>query len=311
MSRLISYPIISTLSSDDLVIISDSLGASYPTNNVTLGALSSFFDTNSSIWTPVAGGINYSGGNVGVGVATFTGYLEVQKVNIENNETRGLNIDIQKENTSGAGFASNVYGIKSYSKANSSETVVNIGGTWSKAEHVGPGRTYYITGGTNRAYHSGGGDSNSIAGTFSEGKVGGTGLGNHEYVVGLNNIAKLDNPNATVGYLQGGHMTVQLNNGEVTDNLMCVIMDIDYSGGSVTGDLEYIRIQNDVLPSVSGVARAINSLSVLPSEFGGSIKSAGLINSAITEHADNTAAIAAGLSVGAHYRTGDLLKIVH
>ncbi len=31
----------------------------------------------------------------------------------------------------------------------------------------------------------------------------------------------------------------------------------------------------------------------------------------LTEHADNAAAIAAGLTVGAFYRTGDFLKVVH
>ena len=31
----------------------------------------------------------------------------------------------------------------------------------------------------------------------------------------------------------------------------------------------------------------------------------------VPEHADNAAAVAAGLSVGARYRTGDFLKIVH
>jgi hypothetical protein len=45
--------------------------------------------------------------------------------------------------------------------------------------------------------------------------------------------------------------------------------------------------------------------------FGGDITAAGLINSAVTEHADNAAAVSAGLATGTHYRTGDLLKIVH
>ena len=32
---------------------------------------------------------------------------------------------------------------------------------------------------------------------------------------------------------------------------------------------------------------------------------------AIQEYADNAAAVTAGLTIGTHYRTGDLLKIVH
>lgn len=212
-------------------------------------------------------------GKIGIGL-TPVNYIDMDVTNVANDSTVGINLDINKENTSGAGFTSNVNGIKAYSKGNSSETIVNIAGVWGKAEHIGTGRTYYITGGTNRGYHSGTGDSNAISGTFSEGKVGGTGAGNHEYVVGINSIAKLDNANADVQYLQGQHCTVQLNAGEVTDNAMCLILDLDHTGGTISGDFEYLRIQNDTLDSaVGGTARAINSLSTHPSEFGGSIQS--------------------------------------
>lgn len=254
----------------------------------------------------------YTNTNTERSIKNINGDVEVISVNVQNDETIGINTEITKENTSDLGNASNVYGVKAYSKANSTETVVNITGTWSKAEQIGSGRTYYISGGVNRAYHSGSGDSNAISGIFVEGKVGGVGVGSHLYVVGSNNTVKLDNPNATVQYLQGQHCTVDLSDGEVTDNLMALILDIDNTGGTISGDLEYLRIQNDTLASVvGGTARAINSLSVLPSEFGGSIKAANFIDTAITEHADNAAAILAGLPIGTHYRTGDLLKIVH
>ena len=311
MARITNYSILSTVASGDLIPISDTSDANNTLFNVTVGTLSTFFNEN-SVWAPITGGINYSGGNVGIGATTPTGYLDIQQTNVANDETRGANIDVTKENTSGAGFASNIYGIKSYGKGNSAETIVNIGGVWAKAEHIGSGRTYYLTGGTNRAYHTGSGNSSSISGIFAEGKVGGTGTGSHEYVVGSNNIAKLDNANATVQYLQGQHCTVQLVDGTVTNNVMSLILDFDYTGtGTITGDFEYLRIQNDTLPAISGTSRAINSLSTLPSVFAGSIQSAGMNNSTITEHADNAAAIAAGLTVGTHYRTGDLLKIVH
>ena len=213
-------------------------------------------------------------GNVSIGLEANAGRLDVRETNVDNDETRGINIQINKENTSGAGFASNVYGVKSHAIANSSEIVVNIGGVWNKAEHTGSGQIYYVTGGTNRAYHSGSGNSSSISGVFSEAKIGGTGAGNHQYVIGVNSIAKLDNPNATVDYLQGQHCSVQLVNGDVSDNVTCLLLDLDHNGGTISGDFEYLRIMNDTFNSaVGGTARAIYSDSVLPSEFSGSIQS--------------------------------------
>ncbi len=80
----------------------------------------------------------------------------------------------------------------------------------------------------------------------------------------------------------------------------------------VSGDLAFLCIkEHPRLPVVNGTARAIHSLSTLPSELDGSVKAAGLIDSAIVEYADNADAVAAGLATGTHYRTGDLLKIVH
>ena len=59
---------------------------------------------------------------------------------------------------------------------------------------------------------------------------------------------------------------------------MALILDFDYTGtGVITGDFEYLRIQNDTLPVISGTSRAINSLSILPSVFGGSLESTGFI----------------------------------
>ncbi|MCP4992072.1 MAG: hypothetical protein GY928_40285 [Colwellia sp.] len=43
----------------------------------------------------------------------------------------------------------------------------------------------------------------------------------------------------------------------------------------------------------------------------GNISATGVTTEVVAEYADNAAAVTAGLSVGTHYRTGDILKIVH
>jgi len=213
---------------------------------------------------------------------SLSGDIEIVRTEVDNDVSVGISIDTSKENTDGSGFASSVYGIKSYSKANSTETVVNINGLWAKAEHLGSGATYYITGSTNRSYHGGSGDCPAMYGTFSEAKIYGTGVGSHGYVMGSNIVTKLDNANANVNQLQGQHVAVQLNAGTVNQNLIVQILDFDNSGGTITGDFEYLRIQNDTFTStVGGTARAIHCLSVLPSLFGGLIEATSFIGDSV------------------------------
>lgn len=237
---------------------------------------------------------------------------DINKNHVENDFSIGFNSINTKKNTEGTGWRSSVYSANFNSIADSTELIANVVGSKSLAEHIGSGQSYFIVGAENRAYHSGSGNTGGMYGANISTRITGDGAGDHGYVIGANVENKLDNPNATVDYLQGMHLSVNLSDGEVTNNLMCLILDVDNSGGTIPGDFEYLRIQNDTLTSVvGGTARAINSLSVHPSEFGGSIQAAGLINSAVTEHADNAAAVAAGLAIGTHYRTGDILKIVH
>ena len=254
----------------------------------------------------------YTNTNTQREIENVNGDLVITTKNVFNNETRGLDIDVTKKNTDGSGFASNVYGSKIYSKGDSTETIVNTVGNWAKAEHIGSGTNYFIYGSIERGYHTGAGNSTTVAGALNEAKISGDGVGIHQYAIGNNQKAVLDNPNATLRFLQGAHCTTELSDGEVTDNVMALILDLDHTGGTISGDFEYLRIQNDTFSTpVGGTARAINSLSVLPSEFGGTIQATNFISTAVLEFADNAAAIAGGLTVGTHYRTGDLLKIVH
>ena len=254
----------------------------------------------------------YSNTNTDREIENVNGDLEITYSDAFNNTTRGIRAVVTKKNTDGTGWNSSIYGVSTFAKGDSTELINTIGGSWSKAEHIGTGTSYFIYGALNRGFHNGSGNSGTVAGALSEAKLIGDGIGAHEYVIGNNQVATLDNPNATVKYLQGAHCTVGVSQGEVTDNVMCAIFDLDFTGGTISGDFEYIRIQNDSHSTpIGGTARAINSLSTLPSEFGGSIQANSFIDTGIQEFADNAAAIAGGLSVGTHYRTGDLLKIVH
>ena len=312
MARLISYPTISTIALGDLFPVTDMSDVGKPLKNVTATNLLSFVETNAGLWKKIPGGINYSEGNVGIGVTAFTGYLEVLKVNIEDTTTRGLRIQLEKQTTSAGGATANVYGVSTYVKANSTEALSNAQALWGKAEHIGSNTCDFIVGTSARAQHNGSGDSNGVYGVFSEGAVLGTGVSTQQNIIGTYNTAKLDNTNATAEKMYGAYIYAVLNAGTVRARLVVMILDFDDIGtGVVSGDFEYLRIENNVPAAVGGTARAINSLSTLPSEFAGSVQSAGSINTAIAEHADNAAAITAGLVVGTHYRTGDLLKIVH
>lgn len=134
--------------------------------------------------------------------------------------------------------------------------------------------------------------------------------GDINYLMGANIISE-SSGNGNVQYLQGMHVATKFNSGNVTDSAYVVLLDSDGTAGTISGDFAYMRIQNDGLPTISGTARAIDSASTLPSSFAGSVEASNFIDTGVAEYADNAAAIAGGLAVGTHYRTGDLLKVVH
>jgi len=318
MTRIISYPVLSTISSEDWVPVSDISTVGNPLRNATVGTLSNFFNEN-GVWTTVTGGINYAAGNVGIGTATPAGYLAIQKTDASNDTTDGINIGITKT-SSGAGYATQIRGINVEVENSGSAETYGTTGVRSVSKYSGSGDAYFLSGVLSTTTNEGSGDISGLYGTFTTVNSNGEGAQDVDYMLGNTILMYFNNPNLAVNRV--GCINAQLMfNAATTINTEAYVMllDTDFTGVTgtdvtVNGDFSYLFIKPHTaagVPSVTGTARAINSESTLPSVFAGSVKSAGMNNSAITEHTDNAAAITAGLSVGTHYRTGDLLKIVH
>ena len=318
MGRIISYPVLSTISSGDWIPITDTSDANNTLYNVTAGALSTFFNEN-GVWAPITGGINYAGGNVGIGTITPAGYLAIQKTDVDNDLTDGINIDITKT-SAGTGYATQIRGINvEVENSGSAETYATTG-IRNVSKYSGSGDASFLSGMLSTTTNEGSGNILGLYGTYTTVNSNGTGAQDVDYMIGKTILMYFNNPNLDVNRV--GCINAQLMfNAATTINTEAYVMllDTDFTGVTgadvtVNGNFSYLFIKPHAaadVPSVTGTARAINSESTLPSVFAGSVKSAGMSNSAITEHTDNAAAITAGLSVGTHYRTGDLLKIVH
>tara|TARA_R110002050_G_scaffold58647_1_gene131497 strand:+ start:16384 stop:17265 length:882 start_codon:yes stop_codon:yes gene_type:complete len=232
-----------------------------------------------------------------------------------NDSTRGLEINLIK-NTTGTDWAANLTGAKIILSNISTGRVNGLQGNVIRSINSGTGETSFITGTNQTASHEGSGLVYGLYGNYSSVKSSGSNTQTIDYMIGDYNNIRLDNANATVNNL--GALNAQLsfnatmNVGEVYVCLLDINATNSGSNSVVSGDLSFLCIKDHpTLPVVNGTARAIHSLSTLPSELSGSVQANGLIDSAITEHADNAAAVAAGLATGTHYRTGDDLKIVH
>lgn len=127
-----------------------------------------------------------------------------------------------------------------------------------------------------RAEHKGTGNVDFLNAIVPRALIQGTGVGIVDYMRTLSSSGKVDNENITVNYLQGSHNTLSLEAGYVK-NAYINFLDFDYTpanASKVTIDnLYYIYAGNDGIPTVTGEAYFIKSLTTLPSLFSGIIES--------------------------------------
>ena len=162
------------------------------------------------------------------------------------------------------------YGIVSRSLGQGSFKDEGLVGLYGIGRSEGTGGAFYSYGAIFSGEQTGSGDVDYLIGVSSRAESKGNGVATNEYVRGISAEARVDNADATVNNLQGSHVTANLVDGTVGE-VKVQLLDFDYSAGTITGDFSYLRIQEDNVPTVGGTARAIHSLSELPSTFAGSI----------------------------------------
>jgi len=284
MAIIYSYPNLplSSLSADDLLVITDIDNTNNnPTKSVKLSDIATYVTgtgggtgtTNKivkftdgangllgdSIMTESTGLIDLAGQFVSTSSPTLTQAAPVSGIKaILNGTTAAPNVALYGESkNTGSTQADSNYGL------------------FAKGEFEGTGGfTGFVIGGNLEGRYDGTGTNGANAtvyGSYNLARATTAANGTVSYMIGANNLAKLEGANVTATNLQATHSTVELSNGTAGD-VIVQILDFDGTGGTVTGDLSYLQIQNDTMPTVAGTSRAINSLSVLPSLFTGQVE---------------------------------------
>jgi len=285
MAIIYTYPNLplSSLSAEDLLVITNVDAANNnPTRSVTLADIATYVTgtgggtgtTNKivkftdgangllgdSIMTESTGLIDLAGQFVSTSSPTLTQGAPVSGIKATlNSTTSAPNIALYGESKHTGGVQTN----SNY-------------GLYAKGEFEGTGGfTTTTIGGYLEGRYDGSGTNGATAtvyGSYNLARSTSVANGTIDYHIGTISVSKIEGANTTVNNLQGVHSTVELTNGTAGD-VIVQILDFDTTGGgTVTGDLSYLQIQNDTMPTVAGTKRAINSKSVLPSLFTGQVE---------------------------------------
>lgn len=159
----------------------------------------------------------------------------------------------------------------------STVNVEGIIGTNNVGTYNGSGGGNFVYGAITSATHEGSGNLNFLIPNSDRSTFQGTGTGTIDYIRGHSVTSKIDNPNGTVNWLQGSHISANVQNGTVTNEVNSLYLDIDINNANsptISGDITYLRggSGSDVINAVvTGKKRFIWNESPFESDFNGII----------------------------------------
>ena len=217
-------------------------------------------------------------GNLGIGVGDSDNLFHIEATDNSYDVSRAMEIDYTKSHTT-TGWGASVFGARVNVYADGVGQQADVQGGSFSATHNGSGISYYLLGSQSNANHSGSGNTGAIWGAYNRGKVSGSGTGTHPFLIGTNQVAELNNANASVGRMQSIVAYSKTTSGDITGRLVGAEIGLDCNQGSATAvDAAVLHLEADVSNlTVSGNARTINSVSTLPSVFAGTIEADELI----------------------------------
>ena len=243
------------------------------TELVTLGAIKTFVADKVS-YLPLTGGtisgtLNISGAAHIGGISTAGSQL----TSIANITTTGTNVNTWIDNLiNPSSIATGAfYGAVMRAVSSGSNELGKLVGANTVARHSGSGGVDEMVGLVSLAEQTGSGDINEIYGAVARGRDAGNGSGTIGYLRGLWSEATLNNLNATASNIQATINQIKLLAGTATTATVSTL-SFDYTGGSVSGDFNFLKIIDGNYTGISGTARAINSQAQLPSFFKGSVE---------------------------------------
>ncbi len=242
--------------------------------------------------------IDSEGSNTNIANSIFT----VKKTSSANSGTQVTQfidaIRNSSTNSTGTTYGSVVRATDSTNGTSSGVIALNAVGTYD-----GDGGATESYGVVSQSSHKGSGDMNQLIGTFTHAVVDNVGSTNIQFATALSgrselignvvtNVdylrghdlqARIDNPNATVKWLQGAHPGVDIKAGTITEDVQVVFLDVDIDTANsanidIQGNLSYLvgGGGSDVInAAVGGKKRFIWNQGGFESDFGGVINYTG------------------------------------